>query len=110
MIRPLVLDRSVVVFTGAFATVKGTLIAIIAFGVTSDLGSSLLIAVTSGTLGILGMVLSAWVSTKAIRQHIEPRLDTIQQSAEDEASKQSEERERVARAEVEVARKVDRNA
>lgn len=61
----------------AFPVFKGLVIATVAFAITNDFLDALIVAVTSGVLGIIGMVLSAWISTRQYHKNIEPDLTDV---------------------------------
>ena len=67
-------NRLVVSVIAGFATVKGLTIALVATAFTSDFVGALVIAIVSGTLGVFGMVLAAWISSRNYHQQIHPEL------------------------------------
>ena len=57
--------------------VKGAVMAAVALAVTSDLGDALLVAAVSGGLGVLGMVLAAFISTRRTESQLRPELRDV---------------------------------
>lgn len=55
----------------AYAAFKGAVLATVTFAIGTTFGQSLLIAVVSGGLGLLGMLGAAFISTRAARQNKE---------------------------------------
>lgn len=62
--------------------VKGAVMALVALAVTSDLGDAVLVAAVSGGLGVLGMVLAAWISTRRTASQIRPDLRDMRRKLE----------------------------